>query len=465
MKKITALLLFTFLMLSSLSSCSLGFRPVEKENRETTSAAESSAESAADDQTTTADTPAETEPSVTEPVVPPTPVDISTTGGIVIVGTIGYENGSWYIAPEQPLNLSFEYFLDNPSVFPGLTRIRMMDPRDDGVDKAVYLGQTVTVQGELRFVRDDFETPYLGIFSIVMGRNAEQSYGDPTLRAPEGPVDLWDPSIPLPKYMEPMISDGKYSYNAFMLSEETLSFMGNDFALFYLDFVDALLGYRSEVPCEEERFAEMLGTVMYYDFPLFNACAQPFEYLKHYDPQTKTVRIEYKYSKDEHQKLLDRFLAATDEMLSTVTPEMSDVEKARQIYHQLCIRMNYDDSALEILERKDSCYAYLENSGVCITFANVYNQLLTQVGIQTTQAACDYAATYGHAWSIVTLDGQDYFCDPTFELNRDNGNGYVYFGLNYADRTADGLGAGGIRAGRYYTYPMDASMLAPQSLK
>ena len=103
---------------------------------------------------------------------------------------------------------------------------------------------------------------------------------------------------------------------------------------------------------------------------------------------------------------------------------------------------------------------------MCITFANVYNQLLTQVGIKTTIATCDYDATMGHAWSVVTLDGKDYFCDPTFELSRDNGNGYEYFGMNYADRTRDGIGKDGIRAGKYYfTYTVLPEMVAQQSLR
>ena len=43
-------------------------------------------------------------------------------------------------------------------------------------------------------------------------------------------------------------------------------------------------------------------------------------------------------------------------------------------------------------------------------------------------------------YSVVTLDDKDYFCDPIFELSHDNGNGYIYFGMNYADRTRDGIG-------------------------
>jgi hypothetical protein len=259
---------------------------------------------------------------------------------------------------------------------------------------------------------------------------------------------------------------GGYVYNAFMLSEESLQLMGNDFAVFYCDFVDAFLSYRNEVPCPEKRYAEMLGSVIYYDFPIFNACAGPFEFFRHYDCETNMISIEYKYSEDEHYKLLDRFLKAADEMLASVTPGMDEAEKAKNIYHEICTRMVYDDSALEDFNRKDSYFAYLYNSGVCITFANVYNQLLTQVGIKTTLASCDYDATMGHVWSVVTLNGKDYFCDPTFELSHDNGNGYIYFGMNYADRTKNGVGADGISAGKYYfTYTVLPEMIAEQSLK
>ena len=405
-------------------------------------------------------TPEETNPAISIKE----PVDIETIGGVVIVGTIGFDEAGWHIVPEQPLNITYNYFYNNPSVFPEQTNIRMIDTKIDGMDKAVYLGQTVTVHGEFRFVRNDFETLYLSPYTITMGKIVEESYGDSDLKAPEGPVDLYDRSQPLPKYLDSMFVDGKYIYNAFMLSEESLQLMGNDFVLFYCDFVDAILGYRSEIPCPEKVYAEMLSSVIYYDFPLFNACAEPFEFFKHYDSESNTIRIAYRYSEEEHRKLLEKFLAAADEMLATVTPDMSDVEKAKTIYHALCTRMVYDDSALEIFERKDSYFAYLHNSGVCITFANVYNQLLTQVGIKATLASCEYDATLGHVWSLITLDGKDYFCDPTFELSKDNGNGYIYFGMNYADRIENGVGKDGIKVGKYFTYTVFPEMIAEQSL-
>ena len=393
-----------------------------------------------------------------------TPVDINTVGGAVIVGVIGYDEQGWYLQPEQPLNVAYEYFLDNPSVFPQQTRIAMFDPKVDGVEKALYLGQTVTLEGSFRFYRDDFETLYFAPYTVTLGKLVPQSYSAPDLMMPEEPENLLDPSWPLPKYMDPMILDNRYVYNAFMLSEESLQLMGNDFAVFYVGFVDAFLNYQSEFECPEKRFAEMLSTVIYYDFPLYSACAEPIEYVKHYDPETGMLSIVYKYDEQTHKDMILRFMDAADTLLADTSPDKTDLENAKSIYHALCTRVTYDDSALTEFERKESYYAYLYHSGVCVTFANAYNQLLTQVGIKSTLAHCDHTDTLSHCWSVVTLDGAQYFCDPTYELNYDSGAGYYFFGMNFADRTADGLGDQGIRCGRYYTRPMDAEMIAEHSI-
>ncbi|MBE6662269.1 MAG: transglutaminase domain-containing protein [Ruminococcaceae bacterium] len=400
-----------------------------------------------------------------EPFVPVTPIDIDTIGGVVIVGNINCDDQGWYIQPIQPLNINFEYFLDNPSVFPEQTRIAMFDPKLDGIEKALYIGQTITAAGTFAFYRDDFETLYFTPYTITIGKNAENSYSAPDLRPQDTPENLYDPSTPLPKYMDTMIVDGKYYYNAFMLSMEAIEFMGNDFAVFYVGFVDAFLNYQTEFPCPDEQYAEMLSTIIYYELPLYNAVAEPFEYFRHYDHEKGTVSIQYKYDKETFEKIKGQFFEAANEMLTAAKPGQTDAEMAKNIYHALSSRMTYDYSALTEFERKENYYAYLNNSGVCITFANVYNQLLTQVGIETTLAHCDSTDTIGHSWSIVTLDGQQYFCDPTYELSYDGGNGYRFFGMNYADRTADGLGSMGIRIGRYYTLLLDESNIAPESLE
>lgn len=388
------------------------------------------------------------------------PISISTTGGAVIVGVIRYDDSGWFLTPEQPLNVEYHYFLDNPSQFDRLTRIELFDPSVDDVEKMMYVGETVTIKGTFSFYRDDFEKLYLFPYMIQMGKTVEESYGAPDLEAPDLTQSRYDPSIPLPQRMDPIVQDGKYIYNAYMLSVESLERMGNDFATFYCDFVDAFLNYRAECPCPDKEFAEMLSTIIYYEFPMYDVCAESFEIGKHYNADKKTVTIDYKYDEATHRQKIDTFMDAANAFLSTTSPDQSQVELAKNIYHQLCTRVTYDDSALEEFERKNAYYAYMEGSGVCVTFTNVYNQLLTRVGIQTTTAHCDYTLTLGHVWSVVTLDGKKYFCDPTFELNVLNGTTYRYFGQTFAQRLADGLGADGIRVGTYYPYLIDETFLS-----
>ncbi len=408
------------------------------------------------------------EPETSEPEQPevmPIPVDIETDGGVVIVGKIGIDDGGWYIEPEQPLNITFEYFLGSPSVFAEQTRISMFDPKLDGFEKAVYIGQTVTAEGTFRFYRDDFETLYFAPYTVTIGKTVPQSCGAPELLPPDEPIDRYDPSVPLPTCMEATAENGSYVYNPYMLSIETLEYMGNGFAEFYVGFVDAVLNYETEYPCADREYAEMLSTVIYYEFPLYNACAEPFEFFRHYDEEKGTVNIVYRYEREEHERIVAEFFDAANTFLANASPDRSDTENAKNIYNALCTRMTYDHSAMVEFERKESYYAYLHNSGVCLTFANAYNQLLTCAGIETTIAHCDSDDTVGHSWSVVTLDGQKYFCDPTYELNYDNGGGYRYFGMNYADRTANGLGADGIRCGRYYLTSAYPEMIAEKSLK
>lgn len=406
--------------------------------------------------------PEDTKPEETQPeeTVPVTPVDITTTGGVVLVGTVMHDDDGWYLESQQPLNVTFHYFMDNPSTFDSLTRVCMFDPTIDGIEKLVYLGETVTIEGNFRFYRDDFEKLYILPYTITIGKTVPESYGAPDLQPPDLTQNRYDPSIPLPEQMNAIVKDGKYTYNPHMLSLESLELMGNDFAGFYCDFVDAFLNYESEVPCPDKEFAQMLSTIIFYEFPLYNYCAEPFEFVKHYDAEKKTVKILYKYDDAEHQQKVDQLISAANTFLSATSPDQSESELAKNIYHALCTRMTYDYSALEDIKRKDAYYAYIESSGVCVTFANVYNQLLTQVGIRATTAQCDYTQTMGHVWSLVTIDGQQYFCDPTFELEFKDGTAYAYFGQTYQQRRNDGLGEKGITAGRYYTYLMDESMLS-----
>ena len=267
-----------------------------------------------------------------------------------------------------------------------------------------------------------------------------------------------------PYGLTPLVENGRYVYNPHLLSQESIDYMGEGFAPFFASFVDAFLNYEPQCYCPDSSYAEMLSTIIYYDFPLYTALAEPFEYFRHYNPETGMATITYRYDRPTHDAIKAQLIQVANNFLAATGPENSDIQNARAIYHALSGSITYDHSALEIFERKESYYAYLYGTGVCITFANAYNQMLTQVGIQATLASCDVPNDVGHIWSLVTLDGQQYFCDPTYEISYDEGQGYRFFGMTYAQRTADGLGQLGIYGGRYLSYLMTEDMLSPQPL-
>ena len=149
MKKIITVLLLSAMICQVLGACQTRSENPNDNDKKTHE--ESTVES-----TATGSNPEDVTDYVgSEQDIAPMPLDIETIGGVVIVGKIGFDEKGWHIVPEQPLNITYTYFLANPSVFSEQTHIRMVDPKDDGVDKSVYLGQTVTVQGEFRFVRND----------------------------------------------------------------------------------------------------------------------------------------------------------------------------------------------------------------------------------------------------------------------------------------------------------------------
>ena len=129
MKKIVSLLLVVALCFGLCACGTIGNNDQTGENSqntqaseaptETTAAATEATTSPASEETTSA-APEETTAAATEDTTPPAteetepaisvkdPIGIETIGGVVIVGTVDFDDAGWYIAPEQPLNITYD---------------------------------------------------------------------------------------------------------------------------------------------------------------------------------------------------------------------------------------------------------------------------------------------------------------------------------------------------------------------
>ena len=368
-----------------------------------------------------------------EDVKSKTSLDIKTPSGAVLIGSIKRDNEGWYFMPIQPLNITLTYYVEHEEKFENIIKLRMLDDEEDNFQKSVYNNEIVTVYGEILNPRS-LGVLYLYPYNIKSGKQVETSYAEPSITALSNDFGKMDESL-LPSKMNSKIINGEYKYNFYMVSKETLYRFDNDFINFYLEFVDAFLNYKTSIKCPNKSYADYIFSILDYQFPVFYADGI-YDFSKVYDKDSKTINWSYSSnSKTEHDKLISNFEKEANKYLNGVTENLSDSKKAQIIYHNLSKTISYNYNSLNDFKNTESYYVYVNHSGICHSFAYTYNQLLTQVGIESTIAIGQAkGASIGHAWSIIKIDGTYYFADPTYEIFYKNGAFYKYFGMGIKER-------------------------------
>lgn len=382
-------------------------------------------------------------------------LDLETQSGAVLVGSIKRDSEGWYFMPIQPLNITLTYYIDYPEKFENIIKLRMLDDEEDNFNKAVYNNEIVTVYGEILNPRS-MGTLYLYPYNIKIGKQVETSYADPNITAPLNDFKEMDESL-LPDKMNSKIVNGEYKYNFYMVSKETLYRFDNDFINFYLDFVDAFLNYETSIKCPKKYYADYLFSILDYQFPVFFADGV-YDFSTAYNKENKTINWVYtSKSKEEHDKLINNFEQEANKFLEGVNEKQSDNKKAQTIYHNLSKTISYNYEALDNFKNAESYYVYTKHSGICHSFAFAYNQLLTQVGIESTLATGHAKdASIGHAWSVIKIDGTYYFADPTYELGYKNGTAYQFYGMGIKLReSTNEYFEDNIEIGMYDSKPMN----------
>lgn len=387
--------------------------------------------------------------------------DIETTGGAVLVGSIQKDDSGLYLTPETSLNIKCTDPSGNAYAFTGVAALRLSSSLQD----IEYLGSIVTVSGRLQADNGGSEL-YIYPYKIDYGKRAAASCAAPDLEPSSGESDVYEPWRPLPEKMRPTVKGGAYVYNPYALSTAALRYMGRDFADFYISFIDAYLNYDTSVPCPSRRYADMLPRILEYEFPLYGA-ELVFDTLTFYDPASGSIRWSYSTgSRAEHDALVESFYAEANEFLGGAATGIGEKELAMTVYHNITTRVKYDYDILRagyVPAYHPSYRAYHEHTGICSAFARTYAQMLTQVGITAELCATDMRGEIvGHAWVIASINGSNYFFDPTYELSTTAGQGYVYFGMTLATRLSGDrrIIKDTIAVGTYDAKPVDEVVLS-----
>lgn len=145
----------------------------------------------------------------------------------------------------------------------------------------------------------------------------------------------------------------------------------------------------------------------------------------------------YLMSGTELEKAKEAFDAAVSEMLSGITPAMSEYEREKLLHDRLAAKVTYTGA-----DNAHNAYgALVEGKAVCEGYAEAYQYLLQCAGLQSFIAigTSENPATgkpEGHAWNVVRVDGSYYHVDLTWN---DQGayRFYAYFNKTDADIKED----------------------------
>lgn len=112
------------------------------------------------------------------------------------------------------------------------------------------------------------------------------------------------------------------------------------------------------------------------------------------------------------------FKEEVDNILSSVSDEMSDIEKALAVHDYFARNYEYDYT----YENSDIEEIFSEKKGVCQAYSDAYTYIMQKkLGIECYTLS---SRNLNHAWNVIKIDGEWYHVDVTWDDPTFNGNDY-----------------------------------------
>lgn len=176
--------------------------------------------------------------------------------------------------------------------------------------------------------------------------------------------------------------------------------------------------HQEEVTLEEkdiEKVKDIFTKVIYDHGELYYVNSQ-FQYQE--NKQTIQFLPLYDYSLDEVKKMNQDIEKKTEVFLNEAKKETSQLQKARLAYNYIVENVVYEDG---VDNNQNMVSALANGKSVCAGYARGYQYLLNQLGIENAYIVGTAKETRsqtlngdGHAWVMIHLSGDYYYCDPTW---------------------------------------------------
>ena len=143
----------------------------------------------------------------------------------------------------------------------------------------------------------------------------------------------------------------------------------------------------------------------------------------------------YTKTQEERENLQEEIDAKVNGVLSGISPEASDYEKAKYVFDYLACNVAYRVGAPE---NQNILSVFLYGETVCQGYASAMQYLLTRLGLLSAIVTGEADGT-PHAWNLVCMDGEYYYMDPTWgasgntDENMERYADHSYFGVTTED--------------------------------
>ncbi len=168
-------------------------------------------------------------------------------------------------------------------------------------------------------------------------------------------------------------------------------------------------------------YEEIMDTI-WYDRPQYFWLGAAWSYT----PIGSDIRLDltWEYTGDI-DLMRHQVESMADSVLRNMPKDLDDYGKAVYIHDWLCDHIEYTYSE----DRTDqNIYgALVEGKCVCAGYTRAYDYLLEMAGVESTYVPGDAGGP--HAWSRVTLEGETYYTDVTWDDHDGGGFDYDWFNL------------------------------------